>query len=74
MQKNYSNHSMEDAARLAQTPAGQQLLAMLQQQNSALMQQALSQAKQGDHAALADTLRPLLSSPQVQALLRQLGG
>ena len=73
MQKNSSDYSMEDAARLAQTPAGQQLLSLLQQ-DSGRMQQALAQAQKGDQAALAETLRPLLSSPQIRALLKQLGG
>lgn len=74
MQKNSSNYSMEDMARLAQTPAGQQLLSLLQQQDSSRMQQAMTQAKKGDHTALAETLRPLLESPEIRALLQQLGG
>ena len=74
MQKNSSNYSMEDMARLAQTPAGQQLLSLLQQQDSSRMQQAMTQAKKGDYAALSNTLRPLLESPENRALLQQLGG
>lgn len=74
MQKNSSGYSMEDMARLAQTPAGQQLMALLQQQNGDRMQQALMLAQRGDQKALADTLRPLLDSPDIQKLLRQLGG
>lgn len=73
MQKNSPGYSMEDIARLAQTPAGQRLMAMLQQ-DSSRMQQAMALAQKGDHAALADTLRPLLNSSEVQTLLRQLGG
>ena len=74
MQKNSSGYTMEDALRLAKTPAGQQLLEVLRQQDSSRMQQALAQAQKGDQAALAETLRPLLNSPQIQALLKQLGG
>lgn len=74
MQKNSSPFSMEDAMRMAQTPAGQQLLALLRQQDSSRIQQALTQAKAGDRAALAETLQPLLSSPEIRALLQQLGG
>lgn len=74
MAKNSSDFSMQDAMRMAQTPAGQQLLALLKQQDGSRMQQAISQAKAGDHTALEETLRPLLSSPEIRALLRQLGG
>lgn len=69
-----SDFSMADAMRLAQTPAGQQLIALLQQQGSVDMQQALNQAASGNYQQVKEQLLPLLQSPQIQALLKQLGG
>ena len=64
--------SMEDAKRLAATPAGQQLIAMLQKQQN--MQAAAKAASQGDYSQLKAALEPMLNSEDVQKLLRQLGG
>ena len=72
MQKNSQNFSMQEALRLANSDAGQQLLALLKQSGSQQLQQAMQQASAGDYTAIKDTLAPLLSSPQVQSLLKQL--
>lgn len=74
MQKNSQDFSMEEVMRLAKSPAGQQLLAMLQQSDSDRVQQAASQAAAGDYTSAAQTLNALLSSPEAQALVKQLGG
>ncbi len=67
--------SMEDAKRLASTPAGQQLIQMMQQQqNAKLLQNAAQAAAQGDYRQLQAALGPMLNSEDVQKLLRQLGG
>jgi len=72
MQKNSQNFSMQEALRLANSDAGQQLLALLKQSGGEQLQQAMAQASSGDYTAVKDTLAPLLSSPQMQALLKQL--
>ena len=74
MPKKLEDFSMEDIMRLAQSPAGQQLIAMLQQKDSAQLQQAVTQAQTGDYHQASQTLRALLSSGEAQKLLRQLGG
>lgn len=74
MQKNSGNFSIEDARRLAQTPAGKQLLSMLQGADSAQLQNAAQQAAAGNLEQAKQALAPLLNSPQIQALLNQLGG
>ena len=73
MQKNSQNFSMQEAMRLAKTDAGQQLLAMLQAQNSDSLKQAMNHASKGDYDQLKQTLAPMLSSPEAQKLLSQLG-
>ncbi len=72
MNEKNKDFSIEDAKRLAATPAGQQLIAMLQGQQN--IQEATKAASQGDYGQLKAALEPMLNSKDVQKLLRQLGG
>lgn len=74
MQKKNQDFSMEEVLRLAKSPAGQQLLAMLKAQDNAKLEQAAAQAKTGDYSQASQTLRAMLSSPEAQKLLKELGG
>ena len=74
MQKKSQDFSMEDVMRLAQSPAGQQLIAMLQQKDNAKLQQAVTQAKTGDYTLATQTLSAMLSSPEAKELLKIIGG
>lgn len=74
MQKDPKNFSMQDAVKMANTPAGQELLALLQQSDTSALQNAMEQASSGNYDKAKQMLQPLLASPQVQKLLRQLGG
>ena len=73
MQKNSQDFSMQEALRLAQSPAGQQLLAMLRNTDSAQMQKIMEQTASGDYAGASQALNALLSSAQAQQLLKDLG-
>ena len=73
MQKNSDNFSIQDAMRLAQSDTGQQLFAMLKAQNGSAVEQAMEQASKGDYDQVKQTLSSLLSSPQIRAMLEQLG-
>ncbi len=72
-QKN-QDFSMEEVMRLAKSPAGQKLLAMLQQNDSGKLEQAVSQAKTGDYSSAGQTLSAMLSSDEAKKLLKELGG
>ena len=74
MQKNNQNFSMEEIMRLAKSPAGQQLIAMLQKQDNTKLEQAAAQAKTGNYTQASQTLSAMLSSPEAQRLLKELGG
>ena len=74
MQKKNQDFSIEEVMRLAKSPAGQQLLAMLKQQDSVKLEQAAAQAKTGDYTQASQTLSAMLSSPEAQKLLKELGG
>ena len=74
MQKNFDNFSMQEALRLAKSPAGQQLLALLQQSDPDALKTAMQQASAGDYSQIQQTLAPIMASQDVQKLLRQMGG
>ena len=74
MEKKFQDFSMDEVMRLAKSPAGKQLIAMLQQQNNGQLQQAMTQAKSGDYANASKTVNDMLSSPEAQKLLKELGG
>lgn len=74
MQKNSQDFSMQEALRLANSPAGQQLLALLRETDSARLEQAAAEASSGDYTKASKTLGSLLSSPEIQKLLKELGG
>ena len=73
MQKKSDDFSMQEALRLARSEAGQRLFATLQSQNGDAVTKAMSQASSGDYAAAKETLSTLLASPQVKAILDELG-
>ena len=74
MQKKNQDFSMEDIMQMAKSPAGQQLIAMLKQGDTAKMEQAVTQAQSGNYTQASQTLSALLSSPYAQKLLKELGG
>ncbi|MBQ6852426.1 MAG: hypothetical protein IJO04_05300 [Oscillospiraceae bacterium] len=73
MQKNSEDFSMQDALRLAQSPAGQQLLAMLRRTDSGQLQQARDLAAAGNYAQASQLIGTLLASDEAQQLLKELG-
>ena len=74
MQKNSDNFPIDDAMRLAKSPAGQQLIQLLRQSDPEAIRQAMQQATSGDYNKAKETLAPLLASQDIQSLLRQMGG
>jgi hypothetical protein len=70
MEKKFTDFSPEEAAKLAQTPAAKQLMALFQQQPDA--QSVASSARRGDMAKARQGLRQFMENPQTKALLRQL--
>ena len=74
MQEKFPNFSIEEAMRLANSPAGKQLMALLQQQPKETLNTAADKAAAGDLNAAKATLSALLSSKEAQALMNQLRG
>lgn len=74
MEKKSQDFSVKEAQWLAQTPEGQRLIALLQQQDNATLQKAMTAASAGNYKAAGELLQSVLSSPEVKALMGQLGG
>lgn len=74
MEKNFQDFSMQEALRLAQTSAGQRLLAMLQQQYGEQLRQVINQAAAGHYEEVQRKVTDLLSNPEAQSLLNQMRG
>ena len=74
MQKNSENFSVQDAMRLAGTPAGQELLNLLRRGDSSELQQAAQLASEGNYAQAQQLLSGFLRDPEVQRLLTRMGG
>lgn len=74
MQEKSPNFSLEEAMRLANSPAGKQLMALLQQQPKEALNAAAGQAAAGDLDAAKASLEALFSSKEAQALMQQLRG
>ncbi len=68
-----SGLDIQKAMALAATPAGQKLLQQLQSQRGAEVQTAMEQAASGDLEAAKKALAGLMASPEIRALLEQLG-
>ena len=65
-------YDMSELFRLAQSPAGQQLITLLQRTGGNELQNAVAKASSGDYEQAKQTLSSLLASPEAQALLKQL--
>lgn len=67
-----SNLPIQEAIRLANSPAGRQLYALLNQQNKDAVQKAMASAASGDYDAAKQALSAMLSDPKAQQLLKEL--
>ena len=74
MEKKSQDFSIQEAKRLAKTPEGQELLRRLQEKDNAALQKAMQDASSGNLKEAGKALSSLLSSPDIQQLIRQLGG
>ena len=64
---------MQEVLRMAASPAGQQLIALLRQQGGSEVQNAMSGAASGDYAQAKRAIEALMDDPQAKKLLKELG-
>lgn len=73
MQHKPSDLSMQDAMRFVNSPAGQQLLSLLQNSGNADLQKAMALAAKGELSQAKELLKDISQDPQVQKLLGKMG-
>lgn len=62
MEKNSQNFSVDKAQELAKSPAAQQLMAMLQQENGSQLQKAMELISKGDVDSAGQIINRILST------------
>ena len=72
MHQNPNSVSMDDALRMAATPAGKELINLLKANTSSDMDSARKAVASGDYEAAKASLSSLLQSADIQKLLRQM--
>ncbi len=70
MEKKFTDFSLEEAARLAESATAQQLMDLMRQHPGT--ESAAASAKAGDLQQAKQALEGFMANPQAQALLRQL--
>ena len=71
---NHDQDAIRKAMLLAASPAGQKLLAKLQNCNSGQLQQAMESARAGNYGQAKQVLSGMMDDPEIRALLEQMGG
>ena len=66
--------AMQEAKKLAETPEGKQLAALLQNIGSTDIQRSMDAAAAGDFRQAQHVLSALMNNPEAKALLEKLGG
>ncbi len=74
MNQKSDKFSMEQAARLASTPEGQQIMELIRSQQGTNLNSAIAKANAGDYSELQRSVQQLLSTAEAQKLLKKLGG
>lgn len=70
---NAQDFSIQQAMQLAQSPAGQQLIALLRSSGGKELQDAMAKAAAGDYTQAKNLISSMRSDPEMQKLLEQLG-
>ena len=74
MNHNIENISQEDIHRIASNTAVQKLIAFIQQAEAETLTNAEKYASEGDYKGAVNSLKYILSKPEAQNLIAQLGG
>lgn len=68
-----SSFSIQEAMRIASTPQGQQLIEALKKNSGNDLENALRKAQTGDYTEARKAITSLMDTPEIKALLKQLG-
>ena len=70
----FNGEAIQQAMKLAQSAAGQQLIKHLQQKGGQELQDAMNQAAAGNYENAQKTISSLMQNPETRKLLEQMGG
>ncbi|MBQ8768186.1 MAG: hypothetical protein IJZ15_00830 [Oscillospiraceae bacterium] len=68
----FDEFSLRQAATMAKSEAGQQLMGLLQSQHGDKLQDAMQQAKAGNFAQVKEMMEAMMASEQAQQLLKKM--
>ena len=68
----FDEFSLHQAAEMAKSEAGQQLLGLLQSQHGEQLQTVMQQAKAGNFAQVKEMMEAMMASDQAQQLLKKM--
>lgn len=68
----FDEFSLQQAAQMAKSEAGQQLLGLLKRQHGDQLQTAMQQAKAGNFAQVKEMMEAMMASEQAQQLLKKM--
>lgn len=69
----FDEKAIQEAMRMANSPAGKQLIKLLQQSSGADLQKVMAQAAAGDYTGAKQAIETLADSPEVKKHLKQMG-
>lgn len=69
-----NNDAIQEAMRLANSPAGKQLLQLLQSSNADAVNRVMTLASAGDVEGAKTVLNQMMQDPKANALLNRMGG
>ena len=69
----FDPQSIKEIQELSMSPAGQQLIDMIQQKGGTDLSAAIAKAQKNDYKDLSEILSSLLQDPQTKKLINQLG-
>lgn len=64
---------MQEVLRMASTPAGKQLIALMRQKGGSEFQKAMEDAASGNYTQAKQVIESLLNDPKAQQFLKELG-
>ena len=68
----FDEFSLHQAAQMAKSEAGQQLMGLLRSQHGDQLQEAIRQAKAGNFAQVKEMMEGMMASEQAQQLLKKM--
>ena len=72
MRQNFDPSSVEEAMRMAQTPAGREFFNALKQSDPGKLNQLMADAAKGDYSQMQKSLTELMRNPALQELVRKM--